>query len=270
MTRHGDRDTEATGLLSDGAGSSRPLSFFFGTRPQPCPYLDGHIESKVVTDLAGSHAQAIHDELSLAGFRRSHNLIYKPACVGCQACVPVRIPVDRFAPSRSQRRILRANHDIDVTIAPPRATLEHYALFDCYQQARHAGGGMASMSYTDFRAMIEETPVDTRLVEARTASGELVGVSLTDWLADGYSGVYKFFDPELTGRSLGTFLVLWHVQQARLEGLPHVYLGYWIGACDKMSYKTRFRPIEALGPGGWIDLVNEEESFSTAAGRSSP
>lgn len=254
MTRHGDRDTEANGLLSDGSGHGRPLSFFFGTRPQPCPYIDGLLEAKVVTDLTGPQAQAIHDELAAAGFRRSHNLIYKPACLACDACVPVRIPVARFAASRSQRRILRQNADLSVEAVPARAALEHFALFDRYQHSRHAGGGMANMSFADFRAMVEETPVDTRLVEARDASGDLVAVSLTDWLADGVSGVYKFFAPELAARSLGTFMVLWHVERARREGLSHVYLGYWIAACSKMSYKTRFRPLEALTSAGWHDL----------------
>lgn len=254
MTRHSERQDEPASLLSDGVGNVRPLSFFFGTRPQPCPYIAGLLESKVVTDLSGGHAQAIHDELSSAGFRRSHNLIYKPACLGCDACVPVRIPVARFAASRSQRRILRQNADLCVRVVPAQASLEHYALFDRYQHTRHTGGGMSAMSFSDFRAMVEESPVDTRLVEARDSDGALVAVSLTDWLGDGLSGVYKYFAPELTARSLGTFLVLWHVEKARQDGLDHVYLGYWIGACSKMNYKTRFQPLEALTGGRWNDL----------------
>lgn len=259
MTRYSERQDEPANLHSDGMGKARPLSFFFGTRPQPCPYIEGLLESKVVTDLSGGHAQAIHDELSSAGFRRSHNLIYKPACLGCDACVPVRIPVARFAPSRSQRRILRQNADVRVAVIPARASLEHYALFDRYQHTRHAGGGMSTMSFSDFRAMVEESPVDTRLVEARDARGELVAVSLTDWLGDGLSGVYKYFEPNLAGRSLGTFMVLWHVEKAREEGLDHVYLGYWIGACSKMNYKTRFQPLEALAGGRWNDLDAETQ-----------
>ncbi|MBT5435131.1 MAG: arginyltransferase, partial [Rhodospirillaceae bacterium] len=232
--------------------------FFFGTREQPCPYLADRLESKVVTDLNGLHAQALHDELTLAGFRRSHNLVYRPTCTGCSACVPVRIPVERFAPSRSQRRIGRLNNDLVVSVVAPQASLEHYALFDRYQQARHQGGGMSAMSFSDFRAMVEETPVDTRLVEARDATGELVAVSLTDWLADGLSGIYKFFDPDLSPRSLGTFLILWHIAHARECGLPHVYLGYWIGDCSKMSYKTRFQPLEALSADGWRDMQDTD------------
>ncbi len=116
------------------------------------------------------------------------------------------------------------------------------------------------MSFADFRAMVEESPVDTRLIEARDKDDELVAVSLTDWLADGLSGVYKFFAPELAARSLGTFLVLWHVEHARTKGLENVYLGYWIGACSKMNYKTKFRPLEALTSSGWHDMATATQT----------
>ena len=265
MTRAADTQIAPT----RAARGVRPLAFFFGTREQPCPYLPGRVESKVVTDLSGPHAQELHDELTLAGFRRSHNLVYRPACANCDACVPVRIPVARFAPTRSQRRALRGNRDLQVAIAPRRATLEHYALFDRYQQARHRGGGMSAMSFSDFRAMVEESPVDTRLVEARDMSGDLLAVSLTDWLTDGLSGLYKFFDPGLASRGLGTFLILWHVEYARRLALPHVYLGYWIGACSKMSYKAKFGPLEALFDDGWRDLDPEISSPAASRARTS-
>ncbi len=254
MTRAADTRIAPADAVSGSGRRARPLAFFFGTREQPCPYLPGRIENKVVTDLSGPHAQELHDELTLAGFRRSHNLVYRPTCAGCDACVPVRIPVARFAPTRSRRRAMRRNSDLRVAVAPRRATLEHYALFDRYQQARHRGGDMSAMSFADFRAMVEESPVDTRLVEARDTSGDLLAVSLTDWLADGLSGLYKFFEPDLASRGLGTFLILWHVEHARRLALPHVYLGYWIRACPKMSYKTRFGPLEALSGDGWRDL----------------
>ncbi|MBC6439593.1 MAG: arginyltransferase [Rhodospirillales bacterium] len=254
MTRENDASVTLKDASSGSSAGTRPLAFFFGTRAQACPYLPDRLENKVVTDLSGPHAQALHDELTLAGFRRSHNLVYRPSCVGCEACVPVRIPVARFKPSRSQRRTQRQNEDLAVSLTPSQATFEHYALFDRYQQARHKGGGMSAMSFPDFRAMIEETPVDTRLVEMRDDHGELVAVSLSDWLADGLSGIYKFFEPDLGARSLGTYLILWHIEHARCLGLPHVYLGYWIGACSKMSYKTNFRPLEALTGDGWQDL----------------
>ena len=254
MTRTDDTSIPLTDASSGASGRSRPLSFFFGTREQPCPYLPDLRESKVVTDLTGPHAQDLHDELSLAGFRRSHNLVYRPACNGCQRCVPARIPALRFKPTRTQRRTWRQNADLTVDTVPAEATLERYALFDRYQQARHRGGGMSTMSYADFRAMVEETPVDTRLIEARDADGNLVAVSLTDWLRDGLSGIYKFYNPDQSSRSLGTFMILWHVAHARVSQLDYVYLGYWIADCDKMDYKKNYQPLEVLGADGWQDF----------------
>ena len=257
MTRNNEPSPPVTGTSSDSGRRARPLSFFFGTREQPCPYIEGLQESKVVTDLTGPHAQHLHDELALAGFRRSHNLVYRPACSGCRRCVPARIPVKSFSPSRTQRRTWRMNGDLTVDVVPAEATLERYALFDRYQQARHRGGGMSTMSYADFRAMIEETPVDTRLVEARDDDGALIAVSLTDWLRDGLSGIYKFYEPEQTTRSLGTFMILWHVAHARTEHLDHVYLGYWIAECGKMDYKKNYQPLEILGSDGWRDFKQD-------------
>ena len=232
-----------------------PLQFFFGTLPQSCPYLPDRVESKIVTDLTTADARALHDDLSQAGFRRSHTLAYKPACPACNACVPVRIPVARFRPSRSLRRVWRRNAGLTAVEQPPRATEEQFALFTRYQQWRHGDGGMALMDFGDFRAMVEETPIDTMLIEFREDDGRLVAATLTDRLGDGLSGVYKFFDPAEKVRSIGTYIVLWHVEHAKHLGLAHVYLGYWIADCRKMAYKTRFRPIEALGPDGWRDFT---------------
>ncbi len=254
MTTNNERSILLTGASSGSSQRARPLSFFFGTREQPCPYISGLQESKVVTDLTGPHAQQLHDELALAGYRRSHNLVYRPVCSDCRRCIPARIPVDRFRPSRTQRRTWRQNADLIVDVVPAEATLERYGLFDRYQKARHRGGDMSTMSYADFRAMIEETPVDTRLVEARDTDGSLIAVSLTDWLRDGLSGIYKFYEPEMASRSLGTFLILWHVAHARIEHFQNVYLGYWIAECGKMDYKKNYRPLEILGPRGWQDF----------------
>ena len=230
---------------------TKKLQFFVGTLTQPCPYLPGRLESKVVTELAGTRAAALHDDLTKVGFRRSHTLAYKPACPGCNACVPVRIRVAEFRPGRSLKRVWRRNADLTAKEIPPRATLEQFELFSRYQHSRHADGGMALMDFADYRAMVEDTPVDTRIVEFREPDGRLVAVSLTDRLGDGLSGVYKIFDPDETRRSAGTHIVLWHIERAREIGLPYVYLGYWIADCRKMTYKTRFQPLEALGVGGW-------------------
>ena len=242
--------------------------FFFGTREEPCSYLPGRMESKVVTELGLADAGALHERLVGAGFRRSHGFAYRPVCAGCRACVPVRIPVAGFRPSRSQRRSWHRNGDLEVRAAAPMATPEHYALFARYQRAHHAGSAMAAMSFADFRAMVEETPVATWLVEARDGDGRLVAAALTDRLSDGFSAVYTYYEPGLARRSLGTWLILWHVARARALGLGHVYLGYWIEGSPKMDYKVRFRPLEALASGGWREL--ERVSFPAAgpAGRS--
>jgi leucyl-tRNA---protein transferase len=228
------------------------MRVFYSTLPEPCPYLPDRIERRIVTRLDGPRPGELYGELNAAGFRRSHGFAYRPACPGCDACVPVRIPAASFRWSRGFRRVLKANGDL-ATVEHPGgpATDEHYALFRRYLCSRHGDGTMAEMTPDDFRRMVEDSPVDTRLVEFRDGSGRLVAVSLTDRLADGLSGVYKFFVPEEPERSAGTYVVLWHVRRALELGLPYVYLGYWISGSRKMAYKARFRPLEALTPDGW-------------------
>jgi arginine-tRNA-protein transferase len=230
--------------------AKRP-QFFYTTAALPCPYVPGRTERKLVTELSGPEAEAQHDRLSRAGFRRSHNIAYAPVCPGCRACVPIRILADRFTPDRTQRRIARANADLIVQEMPARATAEQFALFQRYQQARHGDGDMAAMGFYDYRAMVEDTPITTALVEFRDPSGRLVAGCLTDWLSDGLSAVYSFYDPAQPRRSLGTAAILWLVQRARQVGLPYVYLGYWVPESRKMAYKARFRPSEVLVGGTW-------------------
>ena len=235
---------------------------FFITAPAPCPYLTSRLERKVFTHLMNADAQQLHDSLSQGGFRRSQNIAYRPACEGCSACVSVRIPVDRLRWKRSFRRAWRANCDLDIQIVPAKATTEHYALFRSYLDARHGEGGMADMTLLDFAAMVEETFVDTRLIEYRlrpkislagpdSRQGRLVGVALTDVLHDGLSMIYSFFNPDFSPRSLGTFMILEHVDRARRLGLAYVYLGYWVMGSSKMDYKARFLPQERLLRDGW-------------------
>lgn len=232
-----------------------PLQHFYRTSSLPCPYLAGRTERKLVTELAGREAAAFYNDLSRAGFRRSHHLAYRPACVGCAACVPVRIPVVDFAESRSLRRIRRLNLDLAPHLREPYATPEQYRLFARYQRSRHADSDMAAMSFGDYRAMVEDSPVETALLELRDASGVLLGGSLADVLDDGLSAVYSFYAPEASRRSLGSCLVLLLVDEARRRDLPYVYLGYWIAESPKMAYKARFRPLEGLEPQGWRRLV---------------
>lgn len=228
--------------------------FFFATAPLPCPYLPGRIERRVVTELVGRDADKLHEQLSLAGFRRSHGICYAPACPGCNACVAVRIVVDGNRRSRSQRRVWNQNDDIRAEEWDPVATNEQFSLFAAYQRSRHGDGDMAKMDFLDYQALVEETPVETKLIEFRDGADRLVGACLTDVLGDGLSAVYSFFEPEEPKRSFGTYMILWLIERARELGLPYVYLGFWIDGCDKMSYKAKFQPLEVITPSGWQPL----------------
>lgn len=235
--------------------------FFFATAPLPCPYVPGRIERRVVTELLGRDAAALHDGLSEAGFRRSHNIAYAPACPSCQACRAVRILVPRFVPSRSQRRIWKRNADLSVMEAAPIATDEQYAVFSAYQDSRHGDGEMAKMDFRDYQALIEDTPVETSLVEFRDKDRTLVAACLMDRVENGLSAVYSFFDPKSHQNSLGNYMILWMIERAGGLGLKYVYLGFWIADCPKMSYKSKFKPLETLSTEGWY--IHEEED-STA------
>ena len=234
---------------------------FFLTAPAPCPYLEGRKERKVFTHLVGERAVQINDMLTQGGFRRSQNIAYRPACEDCRACVSVRIVADELEYTPSFRRILKANRDIVGRQLPPAPSSEQYSLFRQYLDARHARGGMADMSALDYAMMVEDTHVNTVLIEYRRrgpdtgitgrGAGPLLGVSLTDVLANGLSMVYSFFDTDEAQRSLGTFMILEHVERARKMGLPYVYLGYWVKGSQKMEYKMRFQPQEQLTVTGW-------------------
>ncbi len=235
---------------------TRRPQFFYTTAPLPCPYLPGRTERKVVTELAGPGAEALHDRLSRAGFRRSHNIAYSPVCPGCQACVPIRVAASAFAPNRTQRKLGKRLATLTVTRMAPRATAEQFALFQRYQHARHAEGDMAAMGFYDYRAMVEDTPIPTAVVEFRDQAGALVGACLTDWLTDGLSAVYSFYAPDQPG--LGTMAILWLIQEAARTGLPFVYLGYWVPGSRKMAYKAGFGPAEVLRQGQWRPLAPTE------------
>jgi arginine-tRNA-protein transferase len=236
----------------------RRPQFFYTTAPLPCPYVAGRTERKVVTEIVGPDAEVLHDRLSRAGFRRSHNIAYAPVCPSCQACVPIRIPVGTFQPDRTLRKIARANVGLEGYQVPPRATAEQFQLFQRYQQVRHGDGDMASMSFYDYRAMVEDTPIDTFIIEFRDQQDRLLSACLGDRLGDGLSAVYSFFAPGMEKRSLGTHAVLWLIGRARELGLPYVYLGYWVPESRKMAYKARFRPSEVLVGGVWRVLTEGE------------
>lgn len=230
----------------------------FLTAAMPCPYLPGRQERKLFTHLTGRRAASLHHLLSENGFRRSQNLIYRPACEGCNACQSVRIVAGQFEPSARYRRVKAKNSDLLVDVRPTTATSEQYDLFKRYLESRHAGGGMNQMSFVDYEYMVEDTPVQSVLVEYRLRDDperRLVAVALTDVMPDGLSMVYSFYDPELAHRSMGTFLILDHIEQVRSAGLEYVYLGYWVKDSPKMAYKAQFKPLEVQkGTLGWCPL----------------
>ncbi|QUS35360.1 arginyltransferase [Falsirhodobacter algicola] len=226
---------------------------FYVTAPQPCPYLDGRMERKLFTALHGEHAQVLNDALSKQGFRRSQNVLYRPSCADCAACLSARIRVADFKPSRTQRRVLKRNAHLRRNPTAPWATEDQYALFRRYLDVRHSDGGMADMDIFEFAAMIEETPIRSRVIEYGGPDG-LAAVSLTDVFDDGLSMVYSFYDPDLAESSLGVFLILDHVRIAREAGLPYVYLGYWVPGSRKMGYKANFNALDIYKDGTWQDL----------------
>ncbi len=213
------------------------------------------------THLVGERAGELNNILTQGGFRRSQSIAYRPACEGCRSCVSVRVVVQEFTPTRSMRRIEKRNSDIgaDMRIAVP--TSEQYSIFRAYLDSRHRDGGMADMTVLDYAMMVEDSHIETRVVEYRrretdaavpgSRAGDLIAVALTDVLADGLSMVYSFFEPDEAPRSLGTLMVLDPIARARKMGLAYVYLGYWVRGSRKMDYKSRFLPQERLTPDGW-------------------
>lgn len=234
--------------------TTTPRQTFYVLMETPCPYLPGQRERKLMTEIQGRQAVAIYSGLSRAGFRRSHNFAYRPSCTSCSACVPVRVLAGQFKLSRSLRRVRSMNKGLRVEERPSQATREQFALFNRYIRSRHGDGEMAGMNFEEYKGMVEETCLDTSVAEFREPDGTLVAACLTDWLEEGPSAVYSFFEPTLARRSFGNHMVLWLIEAAQRRGQPHVYLGYWIKDSPKMAYKTRFQPIEGLGPAGWQRL----------------
>jgi arginyl-tRNA--protein-N-Asp/Glu arginylyltransferase len=234
---------------------------FFLTAPSPCPYIEGQFERKVFTHLVGDKAPEMNDLLTQGGFRRSQNIAYRPACESCRACVSVRILANEFKLTRNMRKVVQRNADLIGAMHDAEPSTEQYSLFRAYLDSRHRKGGMSDMTVLDYAMMVEDTHVDTKVIEYRKrgpdsfitgkGQGELIAVALTDKMADGVSMVYSYYNPELADRSLGTFMILDHIARTRALGLPHVYLGYWVNGSRKMDYKVRFSPQEHLGPKGW-------------------
>ena len=238
-----------------------PSPQFYLTAPATCPYLPNQMERKVFTHLVGPRASEMNDLLTQGGFRRSQNIAYRPACENCRACVSVRILTEQFQPTKSMRRVLSTNRDVVASVHAAEPSTEQFSLFRRYLDHRHQSGGMSDMSALDYAIMVEDTHVNTRIIEYRVREpgsgidsskrGELLAVALSDVMSDGLSMVYSFFNPDLEKRSLGTFMIIDHITRTRALGLPHVYLGYWVDGSEKMGYKTRYHPQEHLTPRGW-------------------
>ncbi|MEJ2346177.1 MAG: arginyltransferase [Gammaproteobacteria bacterium] len=236
----------------DDTSSVRRLAFY-ATPEHACSYLARRTARTLFADPNAALDNHTYSRLALYGFRRSGGHIYRPSCPGCDACVPVRIPVADFRPNRSQRRTWRRNGDLQVRERPARYDPEHFALYQAYMRQRHPGGGMDNADPTQYTEFLTSDWSDTRFVEFRLGR-ELLSVAVIDLLETGFSAVYTFFDPGHARRGLGTYAVLWEIDRTRRAGLPWLYLGYWIKESPRMRYKDQFQPLEQFREGRWLPL----------------
>jgi len=228
---------------------------FYATQVHDCSYLPGRDAVTLFADPAAPMDTSTYSALARLGFRRSGGHVYRPHCPGCNACVPVRIPVAEFRPDRSQRRTWARNTDLRVIPRAPEFDAEHFDLYQRYLASRHPGGGMDGGDAEDYLRFVTSDWSDTGLYEFRDG-GRLLGVAAVDHLVDGLSAVYTFFEPEEKRRALGVWSVLWQVDEARRRGLPWLYLGYWIGESPKMAYKTRYRPLQGYDGHEWKNIAD--------------
>jgi arginine-tRNA-protein transferase len=221
--------------------------------PHPCSYLGGRMTTILFVDPTRILNEGEYGAFVRQGFRRSGDLVYRPHCQGCNACVAVRVPVRAFAPTRGQRRVWNRNHDIQVVEKPARFEPAHFDLYRRYQAGRHPDSGMNDADPQKYFGFLASRQVETKFFELRT-DDQLVGVAVADVLPDGLSAVYTFYEPDLPQRGLGVYAVLWEIAETARRGLEYLYLGYWIAESPKMSYKTNYQPVEALQAGRWVQL----------------
>ncbi|SLN16609.1 arginyl-tRNA-protein transferase [Roseovarius albus] len=221
------------------------------------------MERKLFTALQGEGAQKLNDTLSKQGFRRSQNVLYRPSCADCAACLSARINVSKFTATRGQKKTINRNTHLKRKATSPWATEDQYELFRRYLEDRHAAGGMADMDAFEFAAMVEETPIRTRVVEyTDRENDDLIAVCLTDVIEDGVSMVYSFYQPDQPRQSLGTYVILDHIAIAQEAGLPYVYLGYWVPGSPKMGYKAGFSGLEIFADGVWQEMIDPADHDS--------
>lgn len=224
---------------------------YYLSHTHTCSYLEGRLAMNLFVDPYSTVDTQLYSDLITQGFRRSGKFFYRPQCPGCSECVPVRIPVHQFIANRSQKRCWNRNRSVlKVNHRDARYRKEHYRLYRKYISTRHQGGGMDKPDVESYMAYLCETTVDTSFLEFHLQE-ELVAVSVIDWLDNGISSVYTYFDPELKNRSLGVFSILWQIEEAKRCNLNYLYLGYWIQDCKKMNYKSQFQTLELFRNERW-------------------
>lgn len=245
------------GAHADAMSEQRERVAFYRTFPHQCGYLPGRQAANVVLDPELRPDQRLYEWLVSQGFRRSGHYIYRPGCPECTACVPLRVPAGEFRPDRAQRRVWRDNRDIKVIETEPRFDEEHFRLYRRYLTARHPGGGMDDPDADDYLLFLTSPGLTSRFYEFNL-HGRCVALAVADVLDEALSAVYTFFEPDARRRSLGTYAILWQIEQARRSTRRWLYLGYWIRECARMSYKNRFLPHELLIDGKWRRQVREK------------
>lgn len=228
---------------------------FYATPEHDCSYIKGKQAKTVFVDPKTEIDQGVYSELSQIGFRRSGAHIYRPHCEGCQSCVSIRVPVATFTATRSQRRILNKNKDVSISKVVLSFKDEYYDLYARYIEQRHADGDMYPPDPAQFNSFLVDSKQDSYFYEFRLDNNQLIAVALVDDLDDGISAVYTFYEPSMANRSLGSFAILWQIQEAQKMQCDYLYLGYWVQECNKMNYKTNYRPMELLINGRWLKAI---------------
>ncbi|MCP4076030.1 MAG: arginyltransferase [Gammaproteobacteria bacterium] len=226
---------------------------FYASTPETCSYLPGR---QSISAFANPHIDMdveTYNELIQFGFRRSGGYLYRPHCPNCEECISTRVVVNQYKFSRNDKRTLRKNNDLTIKLLEGKFTEEHFELYRRYINSRHIGGSMENPSRSDYHRFLICDWTDTSFIEFRKGK-KLLAIAVTDTIDTGHSAVYTFFDPEETQRSLGHFAILKQIKLTIEDALPYLYLGYWIKGCDKMSYKSRYKPAEGFINDVWVEL----------------